>query len=321
MDTGISPRLDQFYLPPIEQLSMAPAMHRCGVMATLDADHGTGGVWVSGIGEDCLFSALDLTLSTATELAMDMDDYLCLGSMSHANVLGTPIAGHDAPRILENNLVSYSQSKERFSYVAEGGVKYASRSFCMTKRFFDRITTVSPEDGRLLIDYLSTPSLNQLPPEIAWLLDSIGSRDVDRPGMAFRLASILNTVLSIMVESASAQQQAEARAGSISSQSLVRSAFSIMEANLSERITLDSLAGDLCVSRASLAATFKRETGTSVGEALRNLRMDRAAALLGATSMSIAEVGRCVGYARQSSFTEAFKRHFGMSPLQWRSLR
>ena len=46
--------------------------------------------------------------------------------------------------------------------------------------------------------------------------------------------------------------------------------------------------------------------------------MDEARKLLETTDLKAAEISRLVGYAHQSSFTDAFRRQFGITPSQWR---
>ena len=85
-----------------------------------------------------------------------------------------------------------------------------------------------------------------------------------------------------------------------------------------ERLTAESIAGELFVSRSRLCEAFRRVRGSGVAETLRKERMDAACRLLSAAGAHIADVARAVGYARSSSFDEAFRREFGCSPAQWR---
>ena len=47
-------------------------------------------------------------------------------------------------------------------------------------------------------------------------------------------------------------------------------------------------------------------------------RMEKAAALLRETDMSVAEIAGQVGYESQSKFTAAFKEQFGLLPTAYR---
>ena len=47
-------------------------------------------------------------------------------------------------------------------------------------------------------------------------------------------------------------------------------------------------------------------------------RMEKAAELLKLSALSVAEVGRAVGYPNQLHFSRAFKNVHGVSPRAWR---
>lgn len=96
-------------------------------------------------------------------------------------------------------------------------------------------------------------------------------------------------------------------------------AIEVMEARFGEKLTLQSIADSVFVSRTSLCTAFKEETGMGVGDYLRTLRIDRAKELLQTTTLPIAEIARATGYTRQSSFAEAFKVTTGITPTEWRA--
>jgi AraC family transcriptional regulator len=58
----------------------------------------------------------------------------------------------------------------------------------------------------------------------------------------------------------------------------------------------------------------------SVGEYLRRLRLDWAASQLAATETPLALLAAEAGFADQSHFTRAFKRHAGLTPARYRSM-
>lgn len=87
------------------------------------------------------------------------------------------------------------------------------------------------------------------------------------------------------------------------------------------RATADDIAGVLGCSRAQLYRLFAAR-GESVAGELRRLRMRRAAVLLRAQPHAAIAViaGRC-GYGEPIAFDKAFRRHFGMTPSDWRAAR
>lgn len=86
-----------------------------------------------------------------------------------------------------------------------------------------------------------------------------------------------------------------------------------------EAWTVASLAARAGVSRALFAKRFTRLMGRPPLAYLTECRMDEAAALLTDTDLSIARIGRSVGYADAFGFSAAFKRHKGLSPSAFRA--
>jgi len=102
-----------------------------------------------------------------------------------------------------------------------------------------------------------------------------------------------------------------------SAEEYVRRALSIMTAELSEGITAESVAKRLNLNRSYFTSLFTSVTGSSPGEHLKLLRMERAAALLVKGDFTVSVVGASVGYSDSFVFSRAFKRHFGISPSKY----
>lgn len=88
--------------------------------------------------------------------------------------------------------------------------------------------------------------------------------------------------------------------------------------HLDQEITVADLCRITCMSASKLTRLFKQAEGATPQEFVRSRRMERACELLEGSDASMAEVARAVGFARQGSFSEAFKERFGVSPLKYR---
>jgi CheY-like chemotaxis protein len=75
----------------------------------------------------------------------------------------------------------------------------------------------------------------------------------------------------------------------------------------------------LDVSQVKLCAHFKRQSGVTIGTYIREFRLDRAAAKLVRTHLSIKAVWIEVGYRHASNFNHDFKERFGLTPANYRS--
>ena len=78
-------------------------------------------------------------------------------------------------------------------------------------------------------------------------------------------------------------------------------------------VTLETVAGRLGTSARSLQRML-REHGTGFKELVDVMRRDRALALLQKNELTIAEVGRRVGFADSTTFFRAFRRWTGTTP-------
>jgi len=92
----------------------------------------------------------------------------------------------------------------------------------------------------------------------------------------------------------------------------------LADARYAEDIDVDDMAGAAGLSRAHFSREFKKAFGESPRSYLLTRRLERAAALLRNTDRSVADVCLSVGLQGIGSFTSSFKRHFEMTPTEYR---
>lgn len=98
-------------------------------------------------------------------------------------------------------------------------------------------------------------------------------------------------------------------------------AVQIIESEFSQRIRIEDVARRLSTSPRQLQRIFSEIGGVGFRSYLRRVRMSRATELLATADMTVKEVARSVGYDDHSQFSKAFKRTYGVSPSEARSLR
>lgn len=86
-----------------------------------------------------------------------------------------------------------------------------------------------------------------------------------------------------------------------------------------EAVSLQELADAAGVHPAHLARTFRRHFGCTVGDYVRNLRLERGREELKAGDRPLLEIALLLGFADQSHFCTSFKRHTGMTPSAFRA--
>jgi AraC-like DNA-binding protein len=77
------------------------------------------------------------------------------------------------------------------------------------------------------------------------------------------------------------------------------------------------IAAQLAMSERSLTRQLSQE-GTSYATLVAEVQCERAKNFLRNPSMSVTEIGYRLGYAEPASFSRAFSRWVGVSPLRWR---
>ena len=83
--------------------------------------------------------------------------------------------------------------------------------------------------------------------------------------------------------------------------------------------TLAALAREVGVHPVHLAHEFRRFYRESVGEYARRLRVERACAEMARSERPLSEIAADAGFYDQSHFSNAFKRHTGLTPAEFRS--
>lgn len=83
-------------------------------------------------------------------------------------------------------------------------------------------------------------------------------------------------------------------------------------------VTLSDLAKRFNYDEAYLSRMIHAYTGTSFSQALIDLRLQQAAALLRSSDQSVADIMGQVGYSDKTHFYRAFRKKFGTTPAQYR---
>ena len=91
-----------------------------------------------------------------------------------------------------------------------------------------------------------------------------------------------------------------------------------MMAHYHKRLSVEAVADAIHIDRRYLRNLFVKHTGKPTKVFLDTLRMERAAELLLCSPLSVGIVAMSVGYDDPLSFSKAFKKHFGISPTEYR---
>ncbi len=99
----------------------------------------------------------------------------------------------------------------------------------------------------------------------------------------------------------------------------VHAARKILGENIASDISVDELAEKVNLNRTTLQRVFKQMYGITIFEYRTQVRMQESKNLLIDGDLSITEIAGICGYSNASKFSAAFKRHFGLTPTEWKN--
>ncbi|WP_078968026.1 MULTISPECIES: AraC family transcriptional regulator [unclassified Streptomyces] len=174
------------------------------------------------------------------------------------------------------------------------------------------------------------PSLVHLPdrdgahPElraaVGLLAGELGGPEGERPGSGIALPSLLDLLLVYMVRSWMAGS-ADGIWPAALGDPVAAAALRALHADPAAPWTVDRLAAEAGVSRATLVRRFTARVGRAPMTYLTWWRLTRAAALLRNGTDPLAAVARRVGYGTPYALSHAFRREFGVTPGRYREER
>jgi AraC family transcriptional regulator len=92
----------------------------------------------------------------------------------------------------------------------------------------------------------------------------------------------------------------------------------LLHDQFAENLTLEAIAAEAGVHPVHLARVFRQHCGRTLGDYVRQLRVEFAARQLITTQTPLAALALGAGFADQSHFCRTFKRHTGISPASFR---
>lgn len=106
--------------------------------------------------------------------------------------------------------------------------------------------------------------------------------------------------------------------GHSSSDNVAESILTYIQKNYSAIITLEELSHRFFLSKNQIIRVFRKRTGYTPYEYIKQYRLTKACELLVGTSLQVSEIGARVGYSNNSHFAAQFRGLYGMTPSEYR---
>lgn len=315
MVADVAESLHTFFVPQMKQLGLIEQPAKHGSLSTLDSEWGQGILWAHSVSEHCLYTFHDLQLNAPMKLTEFPSDCICVTSMTDSSAKLCPVTSR---YLRDRNTVSFHQDGGAVSFTLKPEERHRSYTICMMPEFFDELEGLSDDQKDLLIGHLCSCDTNTHPREVGLALESMNPSWATREGGSFFCEGKVREIIAHMLDAAAKDREEDPWNLSTEDRRIAREAQMIIDERFAEGLTLQSIASELFVGKTRLCAVFRNQIGSCVAEYLRERRMAEARRLLETSDIKAVEVSRAVGYAHPSSFTEAFRREFGMTPSQWR---
>ncbi len=98
----------------------------------------------------------------------------------------------------------------------------------------------------------------------------------------------------------------------------VEAGTAYIDAHFFEDIRVSDIADACGLSQTHFRRVFEEATNMKPMDYLNMVRISRACSLMKKQDLSMAQIGRSVGFQTESSFNRNFRKLTGMSPLQWK---
>src|SRR5690606_18724159 len=91
-----------------------------------------------------------------------------------------------------------------------------------------------------------------------------------------------------------------------------------IEDNLTDtQLSVENLSKHMNMSRSTFYHKILEVTGNTPIEFIRNLKLEKALALLESSDMNVAQISYCVGFATPNYFSKSFKAKYNMLPSEY----
>jgi len=133
-------------------------------------------------------------------------------------------------------------------------------------------------------------------------------------------ADLAQMVAKVMLLEPNRRSQAPFVFTSLDAQSkdtLVAQVCKWLDRNFRKQFSIDEIATLFAVSERTLLRRFRHEMEETPIGYLQKVRLEHAKALLETTGLSFAQIVDRVGYLDESTFRRLFKRHVGLTPVEY----
>ncbi|MEF9991761.1 MAG: AraC family transcriptional regulator [Romboutsia sp.] len=99
--------------------------------------------------------------------------------------------------------------------------------------------------------------------------------------------------------------------------SLLDEILKYIKTNVDEKLTVESLCKQFCMSSSTLHSLFKKNLDITVKNHINELKLDKSKELIKNSTYTISEISEILGFSSIHYFSKKFKSSFGISPTEY----
>ena len=308
-------------------LPQLAAMHTCELPARdhgevgrafeVDPAYGSGTYWYYAPSGTAAVAVFDLCYTCDLEFSVPTPDCLCFGSYGRNMVRYFDAAASEPT---DRTLLGYSWRAQEYKQVIHAGERLSVVSFTFLDDGLARMAARMGCDPARLTRVLTGLDGRHDVLGLAALFEEVRrARPSAAVARAYYEAKMVEALALLHDQPLEEEKPAGGRVSAANRALMNRVRAHVLE-NLGAPIHMDELCAIACASPSKLSRLFRQIEGTSVQEYVRDARMDAACDLLAHSDLLVEQIALEVGFARQGSFSKAFKARFGISPRAYRAI-
>lgn len=154
--------------------------------------------------------------------------------------------------------------------------------------------------------------------EITFYIKKLTEKSAVRTAEAERAASLLaELIFNSIISDILPQDKSKEIKGNVHYEH-IEAIEGYINTNLHKKITLSDIAKNVYLSTKQISRIIEREYGCGFSELITDKRLASAEILVRNTDMKISQIAERTFYGTEAYFYTAFKKKYGMSPLQYR---
>ena len=167
--------------------------------------------------------------------------------------------------------------------------------------------------------FIAFDSMQTKDSQIISLIQSAWQAEADEtPGYEFEVRNLLSQVILLLSEGKSGKPYAPTPK-ELRDMERTKQMITFMEKHFTDELTIKQIAAVAALSEGECLRCFKRSTGLSPIQFLKDYRLIRAAELIRSTNNQISDIATQCGFLDMSYFAKSFKQAFGYTPTNYRT--